>query len=209
MLLGYVVVDISNLKKEPDTTIETSDIDLRYVKISFPNNNAYTRVKVSGVLTPLNLTELYLRGLDIESEGLDVPYSIVKNGEASIDGILCTDAELAYFLRSDVKDTRSDIKIKSELIIDLGSIKSVSKIIAILAILGKFDNDMKYESEYSVHYSKDNTNYKLLYTSAPTDVSTEEYTNMSQKLVVLPEILDTRYIDTFDNGGSSGYGSGY
>ena len=152
------------------------------------------------------MTELYLRGLDIESEGLDVPYSIVKNGEASIDGILCTDAELAYFLRSDVKDTRSDIKIKSELIIDLGSIKSVSKI---KAILGKFDNDMKYESEYSVHYSKDNTNYKLLYTSAPTDVSTEEYTSMSQKLVVLPEILDTRYIDTFDNGGSSGYGSGY
>ena len=205
MLLGYVVVDISNLKNEPDTTIETSNIDLRYVKISFPNNNAYTRVKSSGVLTPLNLTELYLRGLDIESEGLYVPYAIVKNGEASIDGILCTDTELAYFLRSDVKDTRSDIKIKSELIIDLGSIKSVSKI---KAILGKFDNNMKYESEYSVHYSKDNINYKLLYTSAPTDVSTEEYTNMSQKLVVLPEILDTRYVDTFDNGGSSGSGSG-
>ena len=191
MLLGFVVVDISNLKKEPDTTIETSDIDLRYVKISFPNNNAYTRVKASGVLTPLNLTELYLRGLDIESEGLDVPYSIVKNGEASIDGILCTDAELAYFLRSDVKDTRSDIKIKSELIIDLGSIKSVSKI---KAILGKFDSNMKYESEYSVYCSKDNTSYKLLYTVSPTSVTTEEYTNMSQKLVVLPEILDTRYI---------------
>ena len=104
-----------------------------------------------------------------------------------------------------VKDTRSDIKIKSELIIDLGSVKSVNKI---KAILGKFDNSMKYESEYSVYYSKDNVSYKLLYTAAPTDVSTEEYTNMSQKLIVLPEILDTRYIDAFYNDGSYGPGSG-
>lgn len=168
--IDYAAISLNN-KKEKDPDIVTTNISCRYLKISVPDNNMYSRDKSTGIATPLNQKGLYLRGLNVFTT-TDIPYSITTLGNATLDGILLLKTELEEILRKPVKDTRHDIKITSDIIIDLGSIVNVSKI---YLVIGKYAESTKYEGTYSFSVSTDGITYNYTQAFDPMSVSAESY----------------------------------
>lgn len=192
---AYSIVDVSEVKLN-ESVPESVIIKGRYIKVSVPQNNLYSRNKTTGVLTPENKTELFIRGLDVIDTD-NIGYSILNTGNATKNGATISALDLRNSLMSLLKDVRSDIKIFSDLIIDLGSEKNIANV---NLVLGKYDNTLKYESAYSISVSSDNTNYKTLYTSNPQSTTPEQYLSMKNRLIKLPKQLDTRAlpIDQYD-----------
>ena len=197
---AYSIIDVSDINLV-ETIPDTSIIKGRYIKISIPQNNLYSRNKTTGVLSPENKTELFIRGLDvIDTE--NIGYTILNTGNATKNGATISALDLRNSLMSLLKDVRSDIKIFSDLIIDLGSEKNISNV---NLVLGKYDSTLKYESAYSVSVSSDNTSYKTLYTSDPQKITPEQYLSMKNRLLILPEQLDTRALPIDHDDPYAGY----
>ncbi len=197
---AYSIVDVSEVKLN-ESVPESDIIKGRYIKISLPQNNLYSRNKTTGVLTPENKTELFIRGLDVIDTD-NIGYSILNTGNATKNGATISALDLRNSLMSLLKDVRSDIKIFSDLIIDLGSEKNIANV---NLVLGKYDNTLKYESAYTISVSSDNITYKTLYTSNPQGITPEQYLSMKNRLIKLPKQLDTRSLPVDQNDPYAGY----
>ncbi len=171
----YAVVNLNGFSGR-DPNLEVTTIKARYVKIGVPTNNMYTRDKSTGVVTALNQKGLYLRGLDVKTDVV-VDYTITDNGGATLDGVSITNENLKQILKKSVKDTRHDIKISTDMVIDLGVEKDV---LMIAVTLGKYDENDKYEGGYTISVSSDNVSYTTILTTSPTNITPEQYLQASK-----------------------------
>lgn len=192
----YAVVNLNGFSGR-DPNLEGTTIKARYVKIGIPNNNMYTRNKSTGVTTALNQKGLYLRGLDVKTDVV-VDYTITDNGGATLDGVSITNENLKQILKKSVKDTRHDIKISTDMVIDLGVEKDV---LMIAVTLGKYAENDKYEGGYTISVSSDNASYTTILTTSPTNITPEQYLQAS-KIKPGGAPWDLRCIPV-DNGGDT------
>ena len=98
-------------------------------------------------------------------------------------------------MKKSIKDTRHDVKIVQDVIVDLGSEKDISMIVV---TLGKHDENYKYDGDYTISVSSNNTSYATILAYSPTNISPTDYLN--SKTISFGDMLwDTQDINIYED----------